>query len=82
MKKRWIFWWIANGIWLILFAGVSLVIWLRDVDGAGVPQTWELRLLAFSILLIAFIFPLILQIIWLIINFVTGKETGEKTSRE
>lgn len=78
MKKRWIFWWIVNLIWLILFAAGSLVIWIRDIDGAGVTQTWELRLLAFGVLLIAFLFPLVIQIIWLIINFVVGDNHDAK----
>ncbi|MEI3606311.1 DUF3923 family protein [Pseudogracilibacillus sp. SE30717A] len=70
MKKRWIPWWIANIFWFIIFAIGSAVIWLREVDGAGVTQTPELRLIAFVVLLIAFIFPLIIQVIWAIVNAV------------
>lgn len=70
MKKRWIPWWIANIFWFIIFAIGTAVIWLREVDGAGVTQTPELRLIAFVVLLIAFIFPLIIQVIWAIVNAV------------
>ncbi|PFR96228.1 DUF3923 family protein [Priestia megaterium] len=73
MKRRWISWWIANIIWIILFAVGTAVVWTREVDGAGVTQTPELKLLAFIMLLIAFIFPLIIQVIWLIINFKASK---------
>ncbi|MFS8602402.1 MULTISPECIES: DUF3923 family protein [Priestia] len=73
MKRRWISWWIANMIWIILFAVGTVVVWTREVDGAGVTQTPELKLLAFIVLLIAFIFPLILQVIWLIFNFKANK---------
>ncbi|GIN42621.1 hypothetical protein B4123_1703 [Bacillus paralicheniformis] len=51
--------------------GTALV-WLRDVDGAGVTQTPELKLIAFIVLLIAFIFPFIIQVVWLIVNLKTG----------
>lgn len=73
MKSRWISWWIANIIWIILFVVGTAVVWTREVDGAGVTQTPELKLFAFIMLLIVFIFPLIIQVIWLIINFKTSK---------
>ncbi|MCQ9284637.1 DUF3923 family protein [Priestia aryabhattai] len=73
MKRRWISWWIANIIWIILFVVGTAVVWTREVDGAGVTQTPELKLFAFIVLLIAFIFPLIIQVIWLIINLKTSK---------
>ncbi|MEH6965821.1 DUF3923 family protein [Priestia megaterium] len=73
MKRRWISWCIANIIWIILFAVGTAVIWTREVDGAGVTQTPGLKLFAFIVLLIACIFPLIIQVIWLIINFKASK---------
>jgi hypothetical protein len=60
-------------IWIILFAVGTVVVWTREVDGAGVTQTPALKLLAFIVLLIAFIFPLIIQVIWLIVNFKASK---------
>ena len=68
MKLRWFFWWIANIIWIVLFAAGSFVVWTREVDGAGVTQTPELKLVAFIVLLVAFTIPLIIQIVWLIVN--------------
>ncbi|MBK0290780.1 DUF3923 family protein [Priestia megaterium] len=73
MKRRWISWRIANIIWIILFVVGTAVVWTREVDGAGVTQTLELKLFAFIVLLIVFIFPLILQVIWLIFNFKANK---------
>jgi len=73
VKSRWISWWIANIIWIILFVVGTAVVWTREVDGAGVTQTPELKLFAFIMLLIVFIFPLIIQVIWLIIIFKTSK---------
>jgi len=55
----------------VFVLGTALV-WLRDVDGAGVTQTPELKLIAFIVLLIAFIFPFIIQVVWLIVNLKTG----------
>lgn len=40
LKKRWIFWWIVNLFWIVLFAVGTAVVWLREVDGAGaIPNT-------------------------------------------
>ncbi|AUZ40043.1 DUF3923 family protein [Bacillus sp. MBGLi79] len=72
MKKRWIFWWICNIFWMAVFVMGTALVWLRDVDVAGVTQTLELKLIAFIVLLIAFIFPFIIQVVWLIVNLKTG----------
>ncbi|WP_317906743.1 DUF3923 family protein [Bacillus subtilis] len=72
MKKRWIFWWICNIFWMAVFVMGTALVRLRDVDGAGVTQTPELKLIAFIVLLIAFIFPFIIQVVWLIVNLKTG----------
>ncbi|RIJ66952.1 DUF3923 family protein [Rummeliibacillus sp. POC4] len=74
MKKQWIFWWLANIIWIILFAVGSAVVWLRTVDGAGVTQTIELKLVAFIVLLSAFIIPFLFQMVWMIVNLKKGRE--------
>ena len=68
MKKLWLFWWIANAFWIAIFAIGTAFVWLREVDGAGVTQTPEAKLIAFLVLLIAFIFPVIIQVVWLIRN--------------
>ncbi|EJS70286.1 DUF3923 domain-containing protein [Bacillus cereus] len=68
MKRRWIYWWIGNISWIIIFGILAAIIWLREVDGAGVTQTPELKLVAFIVLLIAFILPIIIQAVWLIVN--------------
>ncbi|GIP62421.1 membrane protein [Virgibacillus pantothenticus] len=70
MKKRWIFWWIGNIFWIIIFVVGASIIWLRKVDGAGVTQTPELKLVALIVLLIGFILPIIIQVIWLIVSLI------------
>ncbi|AJO19467.1 hypothetical protein CHCC20488_2177 [Bacillus paralicheniformis] len=57
---------------MAVFVMGTALVWLRDVDGAGVTQTPELKLIAFIVLLIAFIFPFIIQVVWLIVNLKTG----------
>lgn len=66
--------WIANIIWIILFAVGSAVVWIRTVDGAGVTQTIELKLVAFIVLLSAFIIPFLFQMVWMIVNLKKGRE--------
>lgn len=57
---------------MAIFVIGAAVVWLRDVDGSGVTQTPELKLIAFIVLLIAFIFPFIIQVVWLIVNLKMG----------
>ena len=59
------FWWLSSIFWLIFFAATAIFIGVRDVDGAGVEQTPELRLLAFIVLGVAFLFVLICQLVFL-----------------
>ncbi|SES44503.1 DUF3923 family protein [Psychrobacillus sp. OK032] len=78
MKKLWLFWWIANIFWVAVFAVGTAFVWLREVDGAGVTQTTEAKLAAFIVLLIAFIFPVIIQVVWLIVNLVINSNKKTK----
>ncbi|MED0903199.1 hypothetical protein CN327_15730 [Bacillus cereus] len=68
MNRRWIYWWIGNIFWIITFGILAAIIWLREVDGAVVTQTPELKSVVFIVLLIAFILPIIIQVVWLIVN--------------
>ena len=68
MKARWVSWWLANLFWIVLFIAGTIVVFTREVDGAGVTQTPELKWIAFIVLLVAFVIPLIIQIVWLIVN--------------
>ena len=54
----------------ITFAGMSLAILIRKVDGSGMVQSPEARMYALIVLLIAYIIPFIIQIVWLIINII------------
>lgn len=62
MKKLW---WIINGAWLLLFSGLAIFIYFREVDAAGVVQTSELRWLSLALLGVVFIFFAIIQLIFL-----------------
>lgn len=78
MKKLWLFWWIANAFWIVIFAVGLAFVWLREVDGAGVTQTLEAKLASAIVLLIAFIFPVIIQVLWLIVNLLSNSNKKTK----
>ncbi|WP_102273533.1 DUF3923 family protein [Cytobacillus massiliigabonensis] len=78
MKKLWLFWWIANTFWAAIFVAGTAFVWLREVDGAGAIQTLEAKLASFIVLLIAFIFPVIIQVVWLIVNLVINSNNKTK----
>ncbi len=73
MKKRWISWWITNCFWAMLFVLGTIMVWTRKVDGAGAIQTPEIKLLSFIVLVLAFVIPLVIQIVWLVVNVRTSK---------
>lgn len=79
MKILWIFWWVANIFWITIFTAGAAFIWFREVDGAGAVQTPELRLVAFLVLIIAFIIPVAIQAVWLIINLKIKSKREVKT---
>lgn len=43
-------WWLSNVIWLILFLSGIVLITIRRVDGAGVIQTPQTKLIALVVL--------------------------------
>lgn len=74
MKSSWIAWWVINAVEFISFIGLTIFLWTRNVDASGAIQTTELKWINIAILAIAFLFPLIIQLVWLIINLVISKE--------
>ncbi|MEO4053109.1 DUF3923 family protein [Solibacillus sp. CAU 1738] len=58
-------WWTTSLIWLVLFGATAIFIGVRKVDGSGVEQTPELRLVALIILGVAFVFILLCQLVFL-----------------
>ena len=58
-------WWATSLLWLALFGATAVFIAVREVDGAGAVQTPELRLIAFAVLGVAFIFVLLCQLVFL-----------------
>lgn len=75
MKASWITWWVVNIFWIVTFIGLSIFIWIRNVDASGVHQTYEAKMIAFIVLLAFYILPLIIQIIWMVINIVISKKS-------
>lgn len=75
MKISWIFWWIISSIEVLSFLVFAVFLWMREVDAAGVSQTTELKLINVVVLGFAYFIPVIIQIIWLIINIIHSKKT-------
>ena len=48
-----------------MFGATAVFIAVREVDGAGAVQTPELRLIAFAVLGVAFVFVLLCQLVFL-----------------
>ncbi|MEH6944941.1 DUF3923 family protein [Bacillus sp. JJ722] len=42
-------WWITNAVWIVILGALGLFLGLRQVDGAGVIQTPEVRMMSFTI---------------------------------
>ena len=58
-------WWATSLIWLVLFGVIAIFIAVREVDATGAVQTPELRLIAFAVLGVAFVFVLLCQLVFL-----------------
>ncbi|MEB2302115.1 DUF3923 family protein [Lysinibacillus xylanilyticus] len=75
-------WWALNIVWLFIFAAGAIFIGVRTVDFAGVVQTPELKMVAFIILGIVFLFVVLFQLILLIfIHFARKGSTNTSTKR-
>ncbi|MGE6261027.1 DUF3923 family protein [Heyndrickxia sporothermodurans] len=58
-------WWVINIVWLFIFAVLAIFIGVRKVDGAGVVQTPEIRMVTFVIFGIVFIIVVLIQLVFL-----------------
>jgi len=75
-------WWALNIVWLFIFAIGAIFTGVRTVDSAGVVQTPELKMVAFIILGVVFLFVVLFQLILLIfIHFVRKGSTNTSTKR-
>lgn len=74
MKISWIFWWTIGGIEILSFIGFAIFLWARNVDASGAIQTTELKWINIVVIGIAYLTPLIIQLIWLIINLVFSRK--------
>ncbi|MCD9066713.1 DUF3923 family protein [Staphylococcus pasteuri] len=75
MRLSWILWWVVLVFELILFAGASAFLWMREIDASGAVQTVQLKLINIAILGVFMLLPfLIVQLIWLVINIIYSKK--------
>ncbi|WP_214484992.1 DUF3923 family protein [Bacillus sp. SM2101] len=81
MKVSWVAWWIINACWLVLFAIGSIYLAQRDVDATGAVQTPEIIMLNITVLVAAFVIPLLFQLGWLII-MISKKSNRNKNDHQ
>ncbi|MFD2829656.1 DUF3923 family protein [Corticicoccus populi] len=74
MKLSWILWTIVSVTEIALLIGISIFLWQREVDGAGVLQTPEIKLINIGVLLAFFIIPIVIQCIWLVVNIIVSNK--------
>lgn len=79
MKISWTIWWIISSIEILSFLVFAVFLWMRDVDASGVTQTTELKFINVGVLGLAYLIPILIQVIWLIINLVYSKKNNEST---
>jgi len=77
LKLSWIFWWIVSIGELSIFAYLSFLLWMRDVDATGTIQTTEIKWLNILVILAFFAIPFIIQGIWLLANFIISNKSKE-----
>ncbi|MCP0887372.1 DUF3923 family protein [Ligilactobacillus sp. WILCCON 0076] len=59
-------WWLSNLVWVIIFSILSVILFLRKVDGSGTIQTPTTKLASFIVLAVFFIFIILMQVIFLL----------------
>ena len=58
-------WWIINVVWVILFAALTIWIMVRKIDGAGVQQSFPIKMMSLSIIGGLFVLVAICQLfVW------------------
>ena len=60
-------WWALTACWIVVFGGLAIFIYGREVDAAGVVQTPELKWLSLALLGGLFIFIVICHLIFLFV---------------
>lgn len=58
-------WWGLNIVWLFIFSALTIFISIRDIDGSGLVQAPEIKMITLTILGIAFIVVALIQLILL-----------------
>ena len=58
-------WWFANIFWLVIFSLGTIIIGFREVDGAGIGQTPEIKTITFIMVGILFVIIMFIQLAWL-----------------
>lgn len=60
-----ILWWTITAFWSVVFVGLAIFIYTREVDAAGAIQTPELRWISLGLLGVLFIIITLCQLVFL-----------------
>lgn len=72
-------WWGLTFVWLFIFSALAIFISIRNMDGSGLVQTPEIKMITLIILGIAFIVVMLIQLILL---YFVRKSTKNSLTKE
>lgn len=77
MRTSWTLWWLVSTLEFLSFIGMSIFLWLREIDGSGTVQTTEIKLINICVLAIFYIIPFVIQLIWLVLNLINSNKKSQ-----
>ncbi|MDJ1089965.1 DUF3923 family protein [Macrococcoides caseolyticum] len=77
MRTSWIIWWLVSTLEFLSFIGMSIFLWLREIDGSGAVQTTEIKLINIGVLALFYAIPFVIQLIWLILNLINSNKKSQ-----
>lgn len=77
MRISWTLWWVVSTLEFLSFIGMSIFLWLREIDGSGAVQTTEIKLINIGILALFYTIPFIIQLIWLVLNLINSNKKSQ-----
>lgn len=77
MRTSWTLWWLVSTLEFLSFIGMSIFLWLREIDGSGAVQTTEIKLINIGVLAIFYIILFVIQLIWLILKLINSNKKSQ-----
>lgn len=77
MRTSWTLWWLVSTLEFLSFIGMSIFLWVREIDGSGAVQTTEIKLINIGVLAIFYIILFVIQLIWLILKLINSNKKSQ-----